>query len=104
MVGGLCHGKRFKRPFDPVVTQHAGNNALRALVLAPRTWLKRYLLVSAGDPFWRWIMTEYNAPVRDMLFVLNEVLDLHGHYQKLGLEEANNELINAVLEDGAKFA
>jgi len=49
-------------------------------------------------------MTEYKAPVRDMRFVLNEVLDLDGHYQKLGLEEANSELINAVLEEGAKFA
>ncbi len=49
-------------------------------------------------------MTQYKAPVRDMRFVLNEVLDLDGHYQKLGLDEVNSELINAFLEEGAKFS
>ncbi len=49
-------------------------------------------------------MPEYKAPLRDMRFVLNEVLDLDGHYARLGLEEVNSELLNAVLEEGARFA
>ena len=49
-------------------------------------------------------MPDYKAPLRDMRFVLNEVLDLDGHYAKLGLEEVNSELLNAFLEEGAKFA
>ena len=40
-------------------------------------------------------MPDYKAPLRDMRFVLNEVLDLDGHYAKLGLEEVNSELLNA---------
>ena len=49
-------------------------------------------------------MPDYKAPLRDMRFVLNEVLDLDGHYARLGLEEVNSELLNAFLEEGAKFA
>jgi len=49
-------------------------------------------------------MTQYKAPVRDMRFILNEVLGLDGHYQKLGLDEVNSELINAFLEEGARFS
>ena len=49
-------------------------------------------------------MPDYKAPLRDMRFVLNEVLDIDGHYQGLGLEEVNSELLNAFLEEGAKFA
>lgn len=49
-------------------------------------------------------MPEYKVPLRDMRFVLNEVLDLDAHYAKLGLEEVNSELLNAFLEEGAKFA
>src|SRR5690554_1951294 len=49
-------------------------------------------------------MTQYKAPVRDMRFVLNEVFKLDEHYQKLGLEEVNSELINAFLDEAAKFA
>ena len=49
-------------------------------------------------------MTQYKAPLRDMRFVLDEVLDLDAHYRKLGLDEVNSELVNAVLEEGAKFA
>ena len=48
-------------------------------------------------------MPDYKAPLRDMRFVLNEVLDIDGHYQGLGLEEVNSELLNAFLEEGAKF-
>ena len=49
-------------------------------------------------------MPDYKAPLRDMRFVLNEVLDMDGHFAKLGLDEVNSELIDAILEEGAKFA
>ncbi|MGJ3255920.1 MAG: acyl-CoA dehydrogenase family protein, partial [Alcanivorax sp.] len=49
-------------------------------------------------------MPDYKAPLRDMRFVLNEVLDLDAHYEGLGLEEINSELLGAILEEGAKFA
>ena len=49
-------------------------------------------------------MPDYKAPLRDMRFVLNEVLDLDGHYASLGLEDINSELLNAFLEEGAKFS
>ena len=47
-------------------------------------------------------MPDYKAPLRDMRFVLNEVLDLDGHYASLGLEDVTSELLNAFLEEGAK--
>ena len=49
-------------------------------------------------------MAEYKTPLRDMRFVLNEVFNLDEHYQKLGLEEVNSDLVNAFLEEGAKFS
>src|SRR5690606_41625982 len=49
-------------------------------------------------------MAEYKAPLRDMRFVLNEVFNLDEHYQRLGLEEVNSDLVNAFLEAGAKFS
>ena len=49
-------------------------------------------------------MAEYKAPLRDMRFVLNEVFNLDEHYQTLGLEEVNSDLVNAFLEEGAKFS
>lgn len=48
-------------------------------------------------------MPEYKAPVRDMRFVLNEVLDIDTHYQRLGLSEVSGELVNAVMDEGARF-
>lgn len=50
-------------------------------------------------------MAEYKAPLRDMQFVLNEVLSLEEHYQNLpGCEEATPDMVSAILEEGAKFA
>ncbi|MEY1661104.1 acyl-CoA dehydrogenase C-terminal domain-containing protein [Isoalcanivorax beigongshangi] len=49
-------------------------------------------------------MSEYKAPVRDMRFVLHELLNIDEHYAALGLEDVNAELIDAFLEEGAKFA
>ena len=50
-------------------------------------------------------MAEYKAPLRDMQFVLNEVLSLEEHYKSLpGCEEATPDMVAAILEEGAKFA
>ncbi|GAB4573464.1 MAG: acyl-CoA dehydrogenase [Rhodothalassiaceae bacterium] len=48
-------------------------------------------------------MPSYKAPVRDMLFVLNEVLQIEKYANRPGFEEATPDLIAAVLEEGAKF-
>lgn len=49
-------------------------------------------------------MPEYTAPLRDMRFVLHELLNVDEHYQQLGLEDVNAELIDAFLEEGARFS
>ncbi|MBM3569284.1 MAG: acyl-CoA dehydrogenase [Alphaproteobacteria bacterium] len=49
-------------------------------------------------------MPSYNAPLRDMRFVLHEVLGV-GNYQNLpGFEDASPDTVDAVIEEGAKFA
>lgn len=48
-------------------------------------------------------MPEYNAPVRDMKFVMQELLDCESHYQKLGYEDATPDMIDAILTEAAKF-
>ncbi|WP_262692102.1 acyl-CoA dehydrogenase C-terminal domain-containing protein [Kordiimonas aestuarii] len=48
-------------------------------------------------------MPTYRAPVKDMSFVLNEVLNI-GQYQNLpGYSEVTPDLVSAILEEGAKF-
>ncbi|VAV88835.1 3-methylmercaptopropionyl-CoA dehydrogenase (DmdC) [hydrothermal vent metagenome] len=49
-------------------------------------------------------MPTYSAPVRDMKFLLNEVLDIsqYGHLPRF--EEAPQDLADAILEEAAKFA
>jgi len=50
-------------------------------------------------------MPEYKAPLRDMDFVLNEVLNAEQHYQGLsGCEDATPDMVSAIMEEGAKFA
>ena len=50
-------------------------------------------------------MPEYKAPVRDMKFVINELLESEKIHQSLpGYEEATEDLINAIVDEGAKFA
>lgn len=50
-------------------------------------------------------MPDYKAPLRDIRFVMNELLESDKHYAALpGAEEATAELIDAILEEGAKFA
>jgi len=50
-------------------------------------------------------MPEYKAPLRDMNFVLNEVLDAERHYQSLpGCDEATPDMVAAIMEEGAKLS
>ena len=50
-------------------------------------------------------MPNYKAPLRDISFVMNEVLESEKLYQTLpGYEEATEDLMNAIVEEGAKFA
>jgi len=50
-------------------------------------------------------MPDYKAPVRDINFVINEVLESEKLYQTLpGFEEATADLMSAIVEEGAKFA
>ncbi|MBK9625096.1 MAG: acyl-CoA dehydrogenase [Rhodocyclaceae bacterium] len=49
-------------------------------------------------------MSTYNAPLKDMLFVLNEIADLAEIAKLPGYEEATPDLVEAVLEEANKFA
>jgi len=50
-------------------------------------------------------MTTYKAPLRDMRFVMEDVLDYDRHYASLpGCEELNLDLVNAILEEASKFS
>ena len=49
-------------------------------------------------------MLAYKAPLKDIDFLLNDVLDIQKHYQKLpGGEEATPDMIEAILNECAKF-
>jgi alkylation response protein AidB-like acyl-CoA dehydrogenase len=69
-------------------------------LVLPARWTRR----AALPPLRRTAMALYKAPLRDMRFVMHEVLGLDAHYQNLGIEDVNGELIDALLEQGAKFA
>jgi alkylation response protein AidB-like acyl-CoA dehydrogenase len=49
-------------------------------------------------------MSEYIAPIRDMQFVLKELAGLEQVAQLPTCEEATPDLVDAVLEEAAKFA
>jgi alkylation response protein AidB-like acyl-CoA dehydrogenase len=49
-------------------------------------------------------MTTYTAPLRDMRFVLHELLEVERLAELPGFEEATADLIDAVLEEGARLA
>lgn len=50
-------------------------------------------------------MPIYKAPLRDIKFVLNELLQSEDHYQSLsGCEELTPELLDAILESASKFS
>ncbi|WP_405122755.1 acyl-CoA dehydrogenase C-terminal domain-containing protein [Pseudomonas sp. M20] len=48
-------------------------------------------------------MPEYKAPLRDMRFLIDHVFDFHANYAALGAHDASPDMINAILEEGAKF-
>ena len=49
-------------------------------------------------------MLDYNAPLRDMRFVLNELIGFERIGQLQGCDEINQELSDAVLEEASKLA
>ncbi len=50
-------------------------------------------------------MPEYKAPLRDISFVMNELLESEKLYQTLpGYEEATQDLLDAIVGEAAKFA
>lgn len=49
-------------------------------------------------------MAEYKAPVRDMQFVLYELLDFETHYASLpGGDDASRDVVEAIIEENARF-
>jgi alkylation response protein AidB-like acyl-CoA dehydrogenase len=48
-------------------------------------------------------MPDYKAPLRDIRFVMNEVLDSEKHYSDLGAEDATPDMVDAIIGEGAKF-
>ncbi len=46
----------------------------------------------------------YKAPVRDLTFILNEVLEIDRHTNQPGFEDISSDLVQQILEEGAKFA
>ncbi|WP_375465481.1 acyl-CoA dehydrogenase C-terminal domain-containing protein [uncultured Methylobacterium sp.] len=49
-------------------------------------------------------MPSYRAPVEDTLFLLNDVLGFHNHANLAGFAEASPDVVEAVLNEGAKLA
>jgi hypothetical protein len=50
-------------------------------------------------------MTTYKAPLRDMQFVMRDLLNFEKHYQSLpACDEINQELIDAILGEASKFS
>lgn len=49
-------------------------------------------------------MGEYKAPLTDIKFAFNDVVQMPAHYDTLGYEDATQDLTDAVIEEGAKFA
>ena len=48
-------------------------------------------------------MPAYKAPLRDMQFVLHEVLNAEQHYQAIGAEDASRDMVDAIMGEAAKF-
>ncbi len=49
-------------------------------------------------------MTAYAAPLKDMQFVLNDVLQISKYSNLPGFSEASEDLVEAILEEGSKLA
>ena len=48
-------------------------------------------------------MPEYKAPLRDMRFLIDHVFDFHANYAALGATDASPDMVDAILEEGARF-
>ena len=48
-------------------------------------------------------MSEIKIPLRDMRFAMRELLDWDQHYASLGYEDASPDVVDAILDEGAKF-
>ena len=48
-------------------------------------------------------MPEYKAPLRDIRFLVHDVLDFSGHYARHGYPDISRDLIDPVLEEAARF-
>lgn len=48
-------------------------------------------------------MNSYTAPLRDIKFALFDVIDAETLYQRLGIDDARRDVMDAVLEEAAKF-
>ena len=49
-------------------------------------------------------MYSYRAPLRDIRFVVHEVLDFVEHYRTFGRDDLSGDLLEGVLEEGSRFA
>ncbi|SDL45127.1 Acyl-CoA dehydrogenase [Franzmannia pantelleriensis] len=50
-------------------------------------------------------MPDYQAPLRDLRFVMDEMFDFPGHYASLpGGDDASPDVVAAILEEGARFS
>ena len=48
-------------------------------------------------------MPDYKAPLREIKFIMNELLDSEKHYSHIGAEEASPDMVEAIIGEGAKF-
>ena len=49
-------------------------------------------------------MPRYDAPIRDMQFILHELLSVQNYSNLPGFEDATPDVIDQILEEGGKFA
>ncbi|MEM9842678.1 MAG: acyl-CoA dehydrogenase family protein, partial [Pseudomonadota bacterium] len=49
-------------------------------------------------------MPRYDAPIRDMQFILHDVLSIQNYSNLPGFEDATPDLVDAILEESGKFA
>ena len=49
-------------------------------------------------------MTTYSPPIRDMQFVINDVLQISRFSNLPGFADATEDMISAILEEGGKLA
>ncbi|WNC72014.1 acyl-CoA dehydrogenase C-terminal domain-containing protein [Thalassotalea psychrophila] len=49
-------------------------------------------------------MPDYKTPLRDIKFVMQELLNCEEHYQRLGYQDATPDMLDAILAEAAKFS